>query len=190
MPHRNPRDRTNVIEWAQKMLNDNAIILDFETTGFKDAEIVQIGMIDSNGDTLMSTLVKPQERIPAAATKVHGITDDAVKDAPGFPEVFIDFSVAMAGRTVVAYNVSFEQGILKSVCQRHGLAQPRPKGWTCAMRNYAKFYGQWNPRRNSYTWQSLTNACIQQDIDVVDAHDAIGDCRMTLELVKRMAEAV
>lgn len=38
------------------------LILDLETTGFKppDAEILQVGIIDINGNVLMNQYLKPQ----------------------------------------------------------------------------------------------------------------------------------
>nr|MBF4253647.1 3'-5' exonuclease [Vibrio anguillarum] len=39
--------------------------------------------------------------------------------------------------------------------------------------------------RTSYRWQSLTNACKQQGVDVSDlsAHRALADCEMTRRLI-------
>jgi len=49
--------------------------------------------------------------------------------------------------------------------------------------------GDWNDYRMSYAWQKLTLACQQQAIPVVGAHGAVGDCQMTLALIRKMAEA-
>jgi len=54
------------------------------------------------------------------------------------------------------------------------------------MRQYAGFYGQ--PGSRGYRWQSLSKACTQQKIPVVAAHDALGDCRLTLALLQAMAK--
>ena len=188
MPHRSPQDQQSASEWARTMLDDpKAIILDFETTDVKDAEIVQIGAINMQGDVLMETLVKPATPISPGAQRVHGISAETVRSAPDFAKLYIQFSALLGGATVIAYNVKFEQSVVNSVCTRRKLPMPRPKTWTCAMQTYAKFYGMWNPRRNFYTWQSLSKACAQQQIIVRDAHDALGDCRLTLALIQKMA---
>ena len=179
--------RTDAVAWAQQLLDQNIVILDFETTGFKNSEIVQIGAINRDGDVLLETLVKPTKRIPSAATNVHGITNDAVKDAPGFREVYVQLSSLLAGSPVVAYNVSFEKMIIGGECDRYKLPQIRPSQWECAMIAYAGYYGQRNPSKGGFKWQKLGNACAQQNIPVVDAHTAVGDCIMTLELMKIMA---
>lgn len=180
--------RREAIQWAKQVLDEDIVILDFETTGFKGSEIVQIGAIDRDGITLMDVLVKPQGRIPPGATNVHGITDAMVQGAPGFRDLYTTLSVLLAGKHIVAYNADFEQGIISGECKRYNLPLMRPSKWSCAMKTYAGFYGKWNPRRGGYTWQSLGNACTQQEIVVQNAHSAIGDCLMTLKLIEKMAE--
>jgi DNA polymerase-3 subunit epsilon len=170
-----PQSRTQVTTWARELLKDGAVFLDFETTDIKDAEIVQVGIVDVEG-------------IHPKAMEVHGITPQMVKDAPTFEDIYVTVSSSLAGRPVVAYNMPFDRGVLTGVCERRHLPMPRVKVWTCAMRAYATYYGKMS--RGSYQWQSLSNACIQQKIVVANAHDAVGDCLMTLELVKKMAQLV
>jgi len=181
------KDKTDAINWAQAMLKEKAVIFDLETTGFKNAYVVQIGVIDLSGDVLMDVLVNPGVPIPKDATGVHGITDEMVKDAESFKKLYIQLSLLLAGKTAIAYNVDFDKSILTTECQRLGLPMPKPKKWACAMKTYAAYWGQWNSRRKSYVWQSLSKACDQQDIVVKDAHQAIGDCQMTLALIQKMA---
>lgn len=179
--------KTTAREWAQKMLKSRAVILDFETTDIKDAEIVQVGVVDMDGNAVLETLVKPATRISPGAMAVHGITHDQVKDAPLFEGVYVTLSSALAGKIVIAYNADFEKMVLKSVCTRRKLPMPKLQEWECAMRTYANYYGKWNANRVSYTWQSLTNACIQQNVPMRNAHSALDDCLMTLDLIKIMA---
>jgi DNA polymerase-3 subunit epsilon len=53
------------------------------------------------------------------------------------------------------------------------------RGWECAMLQYAKFVGEWNPRYNQYKWQKLKGG----------NHSALGDCLATLTLLRKMASA-
>ncbi len=182
------KERQKSIDWARELLDDDIVILDFETTGFGDAEIVQIGAIDGGGQVLMDTLVKPTGSIPSGAARVHGITDVMVQDAPGFPELYVSLSILLAGKRVVAYNAAFEKGIMNAVCKRHRLPSMRPRELTCAMIAYARYYGTWNEKRRSFKWQSLSNACFQQGVAVKNAHTAVADCVMTLELMKKMTK--
>ncbi len=183
------KERQGAIAWAKQAIREKLVIIDFETTGFAGSEIVQIGVIDTDGSILMDTFVKPQGKIPTRTTQVHGITDAMVADAPSLPDVWDDLVAILRGRHAVAYNVSFEQGIIKGEAARHQRPIIRPGRWSCAMKNYARFKGDWNIKHNNFRWHSLSNAVMQQGITVVDAHSAIGDCRMTLALVEQMAVA-
>ena len=53
--------------------------LDLETTGLGNtAQVCQLGVIDQDGNTVVSTLVKPTVPIEASAATVTGIDDAAV----------------------------------------------------------------------------------------------------------------
>jgi DNA polymerase-3 subunit epsilon len=181
-------EKRKAAEWARKMLSSDPIIVDLETTGLKDAEIVQIGVINAAGDVLMDTLVHPTGCIPSEATRIHGITDAMVADAATFTDLYARFSVLLAGKIVVAYNVSYEKSIIRGECKRRKLPVPRVTRWQCAMKSYAQFWGEWNSARRSFKWQKLGNACKQQAITLDNAHNAIADCKATLALVQTMAQ--
>ena len=66
------------------------VLWDTETTGIgRTAEIVQIGVLASDGSVLLDTLVRPlnRKRISADATAIHGITMKMLVDAPSYPEL-------------------------------------------------------------------------------------------------------
>lgn len=169
------------------------LILDSETTGLgSDAEICQIAIIDSSGNVLLDTLVKPTCPIPADASAVHGITDDMVKDAPGFNNIMSDVARILKGRHVVIYNADYDfRLLLQSAVQSLGM-QGRDwleaESWQCAMRAYAQHYGDWNEYRKSYRWVRLTDAAFVENVIVENAHNALGDCLMTLAVCKAMVK--
>ena len=74
------RDRVRAVKWAREQLlaPNEWLILDTETTGFDNAEIVKIVVIDPLGEALLNTLVQPAISIPAEVTEIHGITDEYV----------------------------------------------------------------------------------------------------------------
>lgn len=66
--------------------------IDLETTGInigtdKIVEIAIIKILPDGTRQVKRKLINPQTPIPPAATEVHGITDDMVKDAPTFKQV-------------------------------------------------------------------------------------------------------
>lgn len=103
------------------------VLLDLESTGSspKTDRIVQLAVAKWYPDGRVktySTLVNPEIPIPAGATKVHGITDEMVKDAPTFkvlaPTVIPGFKNAL----IVGYNVKgFDLVMLEAECARAGI---------------------------------------------------------------------
>ena len=70
-------------------LKNPIVFFDLETTGINVASdrIVEISYlrVDLNGNETSRTIrVNPGMPIPPKATEIHGITDEDVKDAPGF----------------------------------------------------------------------------------------------------------
>ena len=175
------------------LARDNYVILDTETTGLDaDSEIVQIAVVDRDGTTLLNTLVKPTRPIPSGATAIHGITNDMVASAPPFIDLVYTVSNAVHGRDLIIYNSNYDLQMLIQTFAAHGNQdawedfRERVNSATCAMLAYAEFYGDWNDYRQSYRWQRLSSACQQQRIKVVDAHNALGDCKMTLALIQHL----
>ena len=70
-----------------------------------------------------------------------------------------------------------------------GLPELEATSWRCAMEAFAEFYGDWSPYHRSYTWLPLSAAAEYFGLPIEAAHDVIGDCRMTLGVVKGMAES-
>lgn len=133
-------ERQRVIEWARGLLADPAtIFLDTETTGLgREAEIVDIAVVDVHGNVLLDTLVRPSGPIPAESTRIHGIGNDDVRDAPAWPAIYPVFESIVDQRTVVVYNAAFDRGMVAQCCQRHGLIFAG-RSWHCAMKQYAQF---------------------------------------------------
>ena len=57
----------------------------------------------------------------------------------------------------------------------------------CAMQAYAELHGEWSEEKGRYRWQKLSTAAQQQGVKVENAHRALGDCLMTLGVVRAMA---
>lgn len=93
------------------------IVLDTETTGLGSLdEILQISIIDGNGNILLDTLVHPYYHSTwPDAEKVHGITPDMVADAP-YPHELLPTIQAIFSETLllIGYNTNFDLGFLQN----------------------------------------------------------------------------
>ncbi|MCU0499775.1 MAG: 3'-5' exonuclease [Anaerolineae bacterium] len=166
---------------AAEILRAGCVIIDLETTGFVSptVEIVEIAVIDQTAKVLLHTLVKPQRAIPIGASLVHGLYAEHLEDAPPFEQVYDQLKAVLSDRWAIAYNHTFEEGILKSVCAQHGQA-PLRVNWFCAMRGYQSF-------RGLHHFTKLTEACQSEGVKIENAHRALGDCLMTLKLLEKIA---
>lgn len=187
----------------------NSVILDTETTGLDDeAQVVELSIIDAfTGDVLFNSLVKPTMSIPQDAIDIHGITNDLVKNAPNFSDVYSEVFDLIYPKNLLVYNASFDSRLIIQSLQAYAhTLESEAKYFSfqvyieafsryfysgnmqCIMEAYAEHYGQWNDYQNAYKWQSLTNACKQQAIDISDlnAHRALADCEMTRRLIHRV----
>ena len=172
-------------EWARMLLAaQDWLIVDTETTGLDGAaEVVQLGLLSPDGTIILETLVRPTSRIPWQATAIHGITDDHCATAPSYADLHHQVLGAITGKKVVCYNADYDRRLLHQSAALHGYRLPSDgtHTWECAMRQYARYVGEWNAGRGGYRLQKLPPILGQA------AHTAIADCRATLALLHRMA---
>lgn len=181
-------DKIQTIKTARKWLTEKPIFLDTETTGLGlSAEIVDLALIDSNGKTLINTLIKPTVPITCEASKVHHIKDSDVLDAPSFPNILKMLTKLCIHRRVLIYNASFDMRVLLQSAKAHNRGLPLI-GPNCVMKAYAQFYGDWNNSRSSYKWQTQTNAAKQLGLELpTDLHRAAADAMLCRSIVTAMA---
>jgi len=114
------------IEPAEALKVKDYVMLDTETTGFSHSldRIIEIGMIkcidDKPVDTY-TTFVNPDMHIPSKVSRLTGITDVDVKDAPQFDAIAQDVMAFIGELPVVAHNGSFDAGMLASELNYMGL---------------------------------------------------------------------
>jgi DNA polymerase-3 subunit epsilon len=106
------------------------VAIDTETTGRDPAtdRVVEVACVRwERGEITLrkSWLVNPGRAIPKEAFDVHGISDEAVKDAPAFAAIVPELLEAMTGAIPLAYNAEFDRKMLTSELARLA-ATPAP----------------------------------------------------------------
>jgi DNA polymerase III subunit epsilon len=173
------QDRVYAVKRAREQLAlDDWVLLDTETTGLYDAEIVEIAIVNSLGEALLDTLVKPTIPIPAEVTGIHGITDAMVVDAPAFPDVYSRIAEVLKNKRIVIYNAEFDIKILNYCCHIHNLPILKlQKRSECLMEWASQWGGDWSNYYEDYKYFPLPDG----------NHRALGDCIAAFELIKRIA---
>ena len=174
-----------VAEAARKLLGrTDVLILDTETTGLKDAEVIEVALVDTTGAVRLNTLLKPQTPVMNPyAQRVHGISLGALQSQPSWPEVLPEFVALAKDATVLAWNAPFDARMLEQTSARWRLPHPKPL-YVCAMRLYAQTHG-----RSSY---GLHKAVVTEGLEALltqhSSHRALGDVMFVYELLKRLAQ--
>src|SRR6185295_12031722 len=111
-----------------------AVVLDTETTGLDPAKarIVEIaavrisaGRLDAAGG--LRRLVCPGEPVPPEASRIHGLDDAALADAPPFKMVWPEFLDFVGGSVLIGHTLGFDLAVLKRECAQAGLAWRGPR---------------------------------------------------------------
>ena len=145
-------------EPARRILERNPVFLDTETTGLSQSDqICDIAVVDHRGHIPLDTYVRPTISIPPRATRVHGITDRDVRNAPLFDDVLPALREVVRDRVLVIYNAAYDLRLIRQSTRAVGIADDfdEYEDVYCAMLLFAQYYGDWSDYHQSYTWQKL-----------------------------------
>jgi DNA polymerase III subunit epsilon len=172
-----------------ELLDDRCVILDTETTGLNNtAEIVEISLIDSQGNVLLDTLVKPKRKMRSdnKAVAIHGITNEMLENAPKWDAIHDTFCNLIKGKRVVIYNAKYDVRLLEQTADKYGLTIPEFEP-ECVMMIYGAWEGTKNQYDAGYKWHKLDDAVRTLGVKVQGKpHRALTDCLMTLGVLQQL----
>ena len=97
----------------------NEVFLDTETTGlsFKDGhKIVEIACIETKDliptGKVFHKLINPKRSVPDEAFKVHGFSEQFLKDKETFDKIVDDFLNFINDKKIIIHNAPFDLGFL------------------------------------------------------------------------------
>lgn len=99
------------------------IVLDLETTGLdhRSERILEIGavkMVDGEVVDTFESLVNPEAPIRHSSFKIHGISEEMIKDQPTIDVVLPQILEFMGDHPFVAHNAIFDYSFLNEACKR------------------------------------------------------------------------
>ena len=159
-------------------------IVDIETTGgnaLKD-RITEIAVYIHDGNKILDefcTLINPECSIPPFISKLTGISNEMVENAPRFFEVAKQFVQITDGAVFVAHNASFDYGFIRQEYKSLGFNFSRD--YLCTVRLSRKIV----PGFRSY---SLGNLCSSLNINIENRHRASGDALATVKLFEMLLQ--
>lgn len=106
----------------------NFVAIDFETANHYPTSVCSVGVVvvrDSVISDSFYSLIKPEpDYYSYHNVLVHGITQEATKNAPIFPHVWQQIEPLVEGLPLVAHNKSFDERCLKSVFRMYQMDYP------------------------------------------------------------------
>jgi len=154
-------------------------IIDVETTGGSPSvdRVIEIAVFVFDGEITdsFSTLINPKRPIDPYVTKLTGISNEMVVNAPLFDDVHERILELTHENIFVAHNVKFDFGMIRQEFKRLGIDYNRKQLDTVNLARKAI------PGFNSY---SLGNICDSLGIEITDRHRATGDAEATVKLLK------
>lgn len=93
----------------------NYAVVDVEGNGQQPPDLVELAIVPILGGTIgepVSWLVHPDEPIKYFATRIHGLTNQDVADAPPFKDITDEVLHALEGKALVAHSAHVDVDVL------------------------------------------------------------------------------
>lgn len=168
---------------------DNFLIIDTETTGNSHQdEVVEIGIIDMCGNVVYEGYFMPEKRFTPAASSVNHLNKQVLKQkgARLFKDEWPKIVGLIKGHVLLGHNLSYDKRMIVDTCKRYDL-------------NYQEaedlFIGYYDSKNIAKKWiissnYKLDDLSTMLGITWAETHDATDDCRMTLQFLDALEDAI
>lgn len=157
------------------------IVLDTETTGFgKDAEVLQLSVVDGEGETLFNEYFRPVHTESwAEAMAVNHITPEMTADKPPLLSKKREIeTIIQDADLVVGYNIGFDMRMLT----QNGIEVDDQA------RKYFDVMDEFKTFRRRGKWCRLSRAAAYYGIHEDNLHNSLSDARLTAACFRKLKE--
>ncbi|WP_077324902.1 3'-5' exonuclease [Virgibacillus siamensis] len=103
------------------------VSIDFETANEKRNSPCAIGIVTANENGVTDeyySLINPMMHFSPFNKRIHGITEDDVRDAPTFAELWPTLEAYLSNKMVVAHNASFDMSVIRATLDYFDIIYP------------------------------------------------------------------
>lgn len=189
--------RNDRIKKELDALPKDALLFDTETNGLSlgnenkkdNLEIVELALVDLNGNTVYHSLFKPEKPISSTLSIVNDITNEKLENAPKWKDEWSKIQSLMNGKTIIGFNIdNFDVNALDVTCARYDI----PFKDICNF-NTVDIMPMFIKFTNLFTLTYSKSMFIKQEVarnicglETKQTHRADDDCRDLLGLINEM----
>ena len=170
---------------ASRLASLDAIILDTETTGLnvqKD-RLIEIGAIRMKSGALdegdiFQTLIKSEIPIPAQSSKIHGLLDKDLKDAPEFETALGSFAAWAQDALWIGFSIDFDFAVFEAEHKRKNIPFGAPR--ILDVQELVEFL---RPNLPDYALETIAGWL---GVSADNRHRALADAKMTGEVFQKL----
>lgn len=166
--------------FGTEIIPSNTIILAIQSSVFDvNSEMVEISIINTNGDVLLNTLVKPSTKITRETnlSDLH-LTVDELKKAPKWADIYKQFRpIIKSADLVLIDNDIHSKKVIKQECQLNKVPFPRFESQSAI--EYCT-----NLAQNKKPFDSIEAIASEREISIPDQNqNSLARCQLILSVI-------
>ena len=188
--------------WKSLLDRPDVLILDTETIPTSQDsvwEMFELGIINTRDEVVFDRFILPRKKYDKMYVKrERGLTLENLKlgGAPHLSEIWGDvWPLLAAADRLLIYNSNFDLQVLHNSLKANNIESTDKikelgRKTHCIMQDYAELQEIWNEKYNTWYWWKLVEAAEKEGVPVRNVHHAVGDCRMTLGVIRNASRGM
>lgn len=154
---------------------NKVVILDTETTGFyKSDQVIELGIIDLDGNILFEEKFLPTVPINIGASQVHGMTKQDLLQCGSWKDYHDTISNILKDKIVLAYNCSFDNRLM----------QQTAGAFKCTLPNFEVQDVMKHAKIETGSKKNISLSAVTNETS--QSHRAVDDCLLTLKYIRQI----